>query len=283
MAGPANPTGDPRGEVRTAQSFDGTPIAYEVAGDGAPLVLLHGFLAGRRTFSRQRTELARRFRLILVSSRGHDGTGTERPVNYGVGSSDVDDLRAVLDAEGIECASFLGHSSGGATAFSFACRYPDRVSRMVLVEPTLLRLLHPADRARFSGDFERVIAAGTSGGPDAALREVMTVLGGQSWAALPQDDKEARLRAVSGVAPLVAPHFQGLLDLKVTDSDVAGLRPPAMLVYGQASFPFERFIADRFRALRPDLPISVIDDGGHNIHRDRWEIFNALAIPFLEC
>jgi pimeloyl-ACP methyl ester carboxylesterase len=279
MANPGKPTGDPRGEVRTARSFDGTPIAYEVVGDGAPLVLLHGFLSGRRTFSRQRAEFARRFRLILVSSRGHDGTDAQRPVNYGAGSSDVDDLRMVLHAEGIACASLLGHSSGGATAFSFACRYPDRVSRLILVEPTLLGLLHPADRARFSGDFERVIAAGT---PDAALREVMAVLGGQAWAALPQDDKEVRLRAVSGIAPLVAPHFQGLLDLKVAHSDVLGLRPPAMLVYGQASFPFEAFVADCFRELRPDLPISVIDDGGHNIHRDRWEIFNALAIPFLE-
>ncbi len=83
------------------------------------------------------------------------------------------------------------------------------------------------------------------------------------------------------MAPLVAPHSQGLLDLPVTEADIRSLRPPTLLVYGRASYPFERAIADRFAQLRPDLELHTIEGAGHNVHRDRADVFNSMALPFL--
>lgn len=118
-------------DVRFVKSFDGARIEYEIEGDGPPLAMLHGQLSSRRTFSRQCAVLAERFRLILVSLRGHDGSDVVIPPNYGVGSSDVDDLRVILDAEQVDRFSLLGHSSGGAAAFVFACQSPERVARLI--------------------------------------------------------------------------------------------------------------------------------------------------------
>src|SRR4051812_40733813 len=86
-------------ELRSIRSFDNARLEYEVAGSGPPLVMLHGVLAGRRTFSRQLVSLSERFRLVIPSARGHDGSDMKLPPTYGAGSSDVDDLVAVLKAE----------------------------------------------------------------------------------------------------------------------------------------------------------------------------------------
>ncbi len=154
MASDLRPAGQTPTEVRSAQTFDGARLEYEVAGSGPSLVMLHGVLASRRTFSRQLAAFSERFRLIMLSARGHDGSEMKLPPNYGAGSSDVDDLRAVLEAENIDRVSLVGHSSGGATAFVFASRYPDRMARMVLIEPTLLGISLPAESEKVRSIFE---------------------------------------------------------------------------------------------------------------------------------
>ena len=73
----------------------------------------------------------------------------------------------------------------------------------------------------------------------------------------------------------------GLLDLVLTDADVHGLRPPALLIYGAESAPFEGLIGNRLHALRPDLRFITVDGAGHNVHRDRPDIVNPVTLSFL--
>jgi pimeloyl-ACP methyl ester carboxylesterase len=56
----------------------------------------------------------------------------EKNADYSL-SRYVEDLRALLDAEGIETARLVGHSWGGVVAMEFAARYPQRVSRLVAI------------------------------------------------------------------------------------------------------------------------------------------------------
>jgi len=273
--------GQTPGELRAVRAGDGARLEYEVVGSGPPLVMLHGILASRFAFSRQRAELAEKFRLILVSARGHDGSEGRLPQNYGVGGSDVDDLCTVLAAEGVERISLLAHSSGGATGFVFACRYPERVARAVLIEPSLLALLPPADRDQIARIFEAVVAAAKNEGPEAAVRAFIAFAGGEAWRRLDAEQQAARVQAMAACAPLVGPHVRGLLDLVVTAADVAALRPPTLFMYGADSFPFEGSIANRFRALRPDLRVMTVEKAGHNVHRERPDIVNAAARAFL--
>ncbi|MSP02751.1 MAG: alpha/beta hydrolase [Acetobacteraceae bacterium] len=272
---------EPRGEVRSVIAADGARLEYEVAGNGPPLVMLHGFLAGRWVFSRQRAALAERFCLILPSFRGHDGSDSTVPPGYGPGTSDVDDLNAILDAEHIDRLCLLGHSSGGATAFVFACRYPDRVLRTVLIEPTLYSLLDTVARNEVSAQMGPLVATAVRDGPAAALRDTMATIGGDAWNNLDPEKKETRLTAFASCAPMVGPHIQGLLDLQVSEADVTGFRPETLLVYGAASFPFEASIGERFVALRPESRIVTVEGAGHNVHRDRADILNPMVLSFL--
>ena len=270
-----------RGEVRSLLASDLARLEYEELGNGPPVVMLHGILAGRRTFSRQRDGLAEQFRLIMSSARGHDGSESRLPLSYGVGTSDVDDLLALLDAEGLGAVDLLGHSSGGATAFVFALRYPERVRRLVLIEPTLLALLPPETGAAVVAGSLAVAAAGEAEGPEAALRTALAFTGGEAWRTLDAEAQARRLGTMASCAAIVGPHFRGLCELAVTDADVRGLRPPTLLLYGANSFPFEADIAARLRALRQDLPLVNVADAGHNVHRDQAEFVNAEVRAFL--
>ena len=268
-------------DVRSVQTADNARLEYEIVGSGPPLVLLHGILSGRHGFSRQRAALADQHRLILLSARGHDGSENHLPAHYGAGSSGVDDLRAVLDAEQLDRVSLFGHSAGGVTAFVFACRYPDRVASLILVEPTLLPLLPPADRAPIVAAHETIAAAAEAGGPEAGVRALMASVGGESWTRLDAATQASRVRALASSAMMVGPHARGLLDLQVTEAHVRGLRPPVLLFNGTDSAPFEGIMASRFRALRPDIQAITVERAGHNVHRDRPDIVNPAVLSFL--
>lgn len=224
----------PDEQGRTTPALDGVQLKYDAIGDGAPLVLLHGGFAGRSTFSRQRS-LAARYRLIMPSSRGRDGTeGTLSP-EFGFHTTEVDDVLAVMRAEGIDRAHILGHSSGGATAFALTRRFPNRVNHLILIEPTLLWLLHDQDREAVFRLFQSMIRRGEQEGPLAALRSVVEWSGGEAWRKLDEQGKIARIEAMSQLAPLVVPHGKGLMNFKLATQDACDLQAPTLLIYGLAA------------------------------------------------
>ena len=215
----------PAGETRCVHAVDGARLEYEVVGSGPPLVMLHGILSGRASFSRQCAALAAQYRLILISARGHDGSSGLVPANYGAGSSGVDDLRAVLDAEGISRANLFGHSAGGVTALVFARRFPEQVERLVLIEPTLLPILPPSARSIIEFAHEQIAAAAAADGPEAGVRALMASVGGEAWTGLDAETQAKRIRSLAASAPMVGPHARGLLNLRVSEMDIVDLQP----------------------------------------------------------
>src|SRR5712692_8361112 len=115
-----NVKGSMEAGLKYTPATDGTVLQYEVDGTGEPVVCLHGGLDGRNSFRRQRETLSGGFRFVLRDLRGHNGSEWRQPDDYGIETTEVDDIVRVLDAEGIERAHLLGHSSGGAIAFAFA-------------------------------------------------------------------------------------------------------------------------------------------------------------------
>lgn len=133
-----------------ARSGDIT-IAYQVAGEGPPMVYVPGFVSHvelnwEAPFYRRAFERATRFcRVITFDKRG---TGlSDRVASLGTIEERMDDIRAVMDAQGIERAAFFAMSEGGPLSLLFAATYPERVSRLGLYA-TFPKLLatpdHPA-------------------------------------------------------------------------------------------------------------------------------------------
>ena len=268
-------------DVRKTHSVDGVELQYEILGEGPPLVLLHGGLVGRSAFSRMREDIAKVFTMILPSSRGHDGTDLTLPKNYGFDTSELSDLNSILEAEKLEQVHLLGHSSGGCTAFAFALNYPEKVNRLVLIEPTLINLLPPTQLNSFIEGAKNIFDAEKKFGSEAALRACMDVLSPGNWYTLDETTKTVHLERLSPLAPFVAPHWKIILNFVVTIADLKALEPPTQIFYGSQSFYFEPFIAAVWREIRSDLPLIMVEGAGHDVHHDRPDVVNSKILKFL--
>lgn len=120
--------------VSSAKSMGTVPVGnveiyYEVHGDGAPLVLLHGGVNPSDTFGAPLTALAKRFKVIAVHLRGH-GYSTDSHAPWSAAIM-ADDVVAVLEHLAISKASFMGYSLGAAVSLQIAIRHPEIVDKLV--------------------------------------------------------------------------------------------------------------------------------------------------------
>jgi pimeloyl-ACP methyl ester carboxylesterase len=124
-------------------------IAYQVVGEGAQhLVLVPGWVSHIEyawedpSFSHFLRRLASFSRLILLDRRG---TGLSDRVNeLPTLEQRMDDVRAVMDAAGVERAALFGLSEGGSMCMTFAATYPHRTSALVLYG-TFARMVRAPD------------------------------------------------------------------------------------------------------------------------------------------
>jgi pimeloyl-ACP methyl ester carboxylesterase/DNA-binding CsgD family transcriptional regulator len=124
-------------DVRYARTSDGITIAYQVFGQGPPVVWLPSLsnvLAQWRVPAMRRAyeELARSMTVVLYDGRG-TGASDRRvdPDDLGI-DAHLRDLDAVLTAADLHSSSLLGYYHSVATAIAFAAAQPERVNRMVL-------------------------------------------------------------------------------------------------------------------------------------------------------
>jgi len=125
-------------EIRYTRTADGVHIAYQVAGDGPiDLVVVASALALGRIWAIDRPStfpaaFAAFSRLILLDRRGTGSSDhiLEREQQLAL-ESQMDDVRAVMDAAGSERAVLVGFESGFAVAAMFAATYPERTAGLV--------------------------------------------------------------------------------------------------------------------------------------------------------
>src|SRR4051794_19890555 len=102
------------------------------AGDGEPLVLVHGFTATWRCWHPLLADLVPRFEVIAPTLHGHDG-GPEAPGGMHSISDAGDHFEMLLDDLGVETAHFAGNSMGGAISLEMAKR--GRARSVVAISP----------------------------------------------------------------------------------------------------------------------------------------------------
>lgn len=108
-------------------------LFVEVVGSGPPLVLMHGGPGLDHVSLTPFRTLADRHAVVFYDHRGN-GRSTGTPVEsmtFDNLTADADALRAAL---GFDRWAVLGHSFGGHVALEYALRYPDRVSRLILLD-----------------------------------------------------------------------------------------------------------------------------------------------------
>jgi pimeloyl-ACP methyl ester carboxylesterase len=103
-------------------SFKGKQLYYQCVGEGAPVVLVHGFGEDSSIWNAQAEFLQQQYRVLLPDL---PGSGRSELLDDMSMEGLADAVRSVIDAEGLESCVLIGHSMGGYIALAFAEKYKE--------------------------------------------------------------------------------------------------------------------------------------------------------------
>lgn len=106
-------------------------LFYRELGEGQPLIILHGLFGSSDNWYSLSKVFAEHYRVLVVDQRNHGQSPHDHTHNYKVLTEDLHTLIVNLQ---LQSPIVLGHSMGGKTAMNFAVKYPDLLSRLIVVD-----------------------------------------------------------------------------------------------------------------------------------------------------
>jgi len=111
-------------------------LYYEQHGEGEPIIFSYGWLDDCSVWSSQIEHFSERYNTIVYDHRGH-GRSDKPEGDYSMQTLS-NDLHALIEKLGLNDVILVGHSMGGVTALTYTLDHPDKVSKLVLVDPGAL-------------------------------------------------------------------------------------------------------------------------------------------------
>jgi pimeloyl-ACP methyl ester carboxylesterase len=227
-------------------------IHYQVAGQGPPVVLVHGLSGSTRWWARNVGPMARSFRVHIVDLIGFGRSRGPHPFVLGDAATH---LTRWMDQIEVERASIIGHSMGGFIAADLAAEFPDRVDRLVLVDAAIL----PSDRghARQAVNLFR--------GVSRLPVRFLPILMADAYRAGPSSIRKAARELTTA-------------DLR---PKLSRIEVPTLVIWGEHDTLVPRAIGEEIRANLPNASWVVLEGAGHNPMWDRADAFNRVVVEFL--
>ena len=220
-------------------------LHYTIAGQGFPLVMLHGNGEDHTYFKHQMAPFSERYQVIALETRGH-GQSPRGTAPFTL-EQFAEDLKAFLDSREIRRCHLLGFSDGANIALLFALKYPEYVEKLVLngadLSPSGVKLSIQAP----------------------------IVLGWGLLQVIRRLDKRAQ------------PKWE-LLDLMTTQPHIkperlSALTMPVLVIAGDRDMIRERHTWLIARSI-PNSRLSILP-GDHVGARRNWQAFNPVVLDFL--
>ena len=262
---------------------NGMNIYYATAGEGPPVVLLHGLGASHLSWEENIAVLAESFTVYAMDIPGH-GDSVKEGVNYTVDAG-VSLTFGFLDVLGLPSAALVGNSMGGLIALRSALIQPGRVTHLCLIDTagfgkevaTFLRIMSlplvgemvEGTATRSTSNMLRLIFAGGNVASEALIKELVRTR------SLP-GAKSAVLKSLrEGVNIFGIKPVHRLLDR------LPELPMPLMVVWGGRDRFFPVAHAYAAAAKVPTARLLVFPEAGHWPHMEEPEAFNSALISFL--
>jgi pimeloyl-ACP methyl ester carboxylesterase len=234
----------------------GLSVAYERAGDGPPMILLHGFTHDSRAWRPQLQSLADQFTVIAWDAPGA-GHSPDPPETFGIGDW-ADCLAAFFDAVGVDSAHIVGLSWGGLLAQEFYRRHAARVRSLVLADTYAGwsgSLPEPVPKERLAACLR------DASRPPAEF--VARYLPGMFSASPRLEVRDELGRIMSEFHPLGFRLMATALARADTRDLLPTIRVPTLLIWGDADARSPLAVAHQLHDAIPGARLAVIPGAGH--------------------
>ncbi len=256
-------------------TVNGTELYYEIAGDGHPLILIHGGAVDSRAWDDQFAVFAQHYKVVRYDLRGAGKSGNrDKPF------SNSKDLYALLKFLNIGKTYLLGISRGGGIAYDLTLEHPEIVGALILVSANLS--LHvPA----YSEMFARATEAGKKSGAAAAA----AVWGNDPHQGPMRDSARARVMEVLTDNMPRFRYFDGHVPVeKLSSSDIprsrrlAEVQVQTLVMSGEYDNDVARAHYRTWATGIPNASVVEFPDAAHLVNIDQVDAFNQAVLEFLD-
>jgi pimeloyl-ACP methyl ester carboxylesterase len=248
---------------------DGRNVLYYTAGQGEPLVVIHGGGGDARTWWHNIEELAERYTVYAPDLPGYGGS---QPLD---GEYYIPELTDFLDKFaknlGLEKFYIIGHSLGGGIALDYTLKFPQKIKKLVLVSSLCL--------GREIAFWVRLFTL------PALIRSLGAMLefGFKSIIWMVRYLNPAKY--IMPLSPAIINVGGGITNFReqtlVLEPRLSEVKMPTLLVWGARDPIVPVMQAYRAAKVIPDCRVEVFKNRGHNVHRDELKKFSSLITSFL--
>jgi pimeloyl-ACP methyl ester carboxylesterase len=233
---------------------------FDTAGEGDPLVLMHGGLVTNDTWAAQMPAFAERFRVIAPERRAHGHTpDVEGPLNY---NDMATDTIGFIETVVKEPAHLVGWSDGGVVGLLVAIARPDLVRKLV------------------------VISANFKPGALAGVAEAQESLGAD-----PDDPSLEMFRSLYSASSPDGPEhwpiiFAKMVEMISTQPDIkpdglARIKSPTLVISSDDDMVTLEHTLELYRAI-PGSELAVVPGTSHALVFEKADLVNRLVLDFLK-
>lgn len=218
--------------MHTVTSRDGTTIAYDVYGEGEPIIMVEGAFCGRSfgPTAKLAADLGRQFRVYHYDRRARGDSSPSTDYNI---ERELEDLQAIIDVAGGK-AGLVGFSSGACLAIEAAAAGLP-LTALAFYEPPYM--VGPKARkvpASFREDVQKLIATGRNG--DAVAYFMTKLIGMPSIFLIPMKFSNM-WPAISAQAPSLPFDMEAVNGFVAPEARMRAIQVPALAMHGSKTMP----------------------------------------------
>ena len=264
-------------------TVDGKKVHYVEAGNGQPIILIHGFLCHSVMWKKNIDTLAEKFKVYAIDLWGWGYSERLKETEYSFERYGKQ-IAGFMDALNIKKATLAGHSMGGGISVWVAAHYPERVDRLILVNPAAIpypmTTISKIYQLPFVGEFVNAIPG------EALMKNNIRTMRFYDRNKVTEEYCKEVLQPLCIKGSYAGTMFilRNVLKEPYVEQEadlLAKMTIPTLIIHGREdkAIPLDR--SKRLNDLWKGSKLVIFDKAGHSPHEEYPEKFNSLALGFL--
>jgi len=270
---------------------NGVKLHYVTQGNGALMLMLHGFPEFWYSWRHQIPAFADNYQVVALDLRGYNDSDKPKAQSAYVMDEFIKDIEGVITGLGYDKCVLVGHDWGGAIAWHFAYSRPQMVEKLIV-----LNIPHPAKMAEGLRTPQQLLRSwymflfqlpeipeALIQASDYQLIESAITAGAINKNAFTKTDIEAYKNAVSkrGALTAMLNYYRNIPQQRMLSTDWSILEVPTLMIWGESDVALGKELTNNTEAYVRNLQIKYIPNCSHWVQQEQPELVNLYIRQFL--